>query len=112
MATGVVIGSILLARDQLLWVEQLSVRASSHLIHHRGLKVYENGSGNVLSRACFAEEGVERVITCANGFVRRHLTIGLNSVLQAVQFPASIAHLHTGLTEMDRETFALKERKK
>ena len=32
VTTGVVVGGILLARDQLLWVEQLAVRASAYLI--------------------------------------------------------------------------------
>jgi len=32
VTTGVVVGSILLASDQLLWVEQLSVCAGSNLI--------------------------------------------------------------------------------
>lgn len=36
------------------------------------------------------EEGVEGVITPANGLVRRHLAIGLDAVLEAVKLPASV----------------------
>ncbi len=38
----------------------------------------------------FAEKGVERVVTATNGLVRGHLTIRLDTVFQAVQFPAGI----------------------
>jgi hypothetical protein len=58
--------------------------------------------------AGLAEERVEGVVTAANGLVGRHLTIGLDPVFQAVQLPACIAHLDTGLAHMDGKTFPLK----
>jgi hypothetical protein len=51
-----------------------------------------------------AEERVERVVSSTDSLVTRHLTIGLNAVLQTVQLPTSIAHLDTSLTDMDRDT--------
>lgn len=36
------------------------------------------------------EEGVEGVVTTADGLIRGHLTIGLDAMLQAVEFPASV----------------------
>ena len=54
----------------------------------------------MLASASLAEEGVEGVITAADGLVRGHLTVRLNAVLQAVQLPARIADLDTGLTNV------------
>ena len=65
------------------------------------LQVDKYGSRNVLASARFAEKCVERVIAAPNGLVTRHLTIGLNSMLQAVQFPTRITNLDTGLSNVD-----------
>jgi hypothetical protein len=35
----------------------------------------------VLASTSLGEEGVESIVTATNGLVRRHLTIGLDSVL-------------------------------
>jgi hypothetical protein len=94
VATGKVVGGILLARDQLLRVEQLTVGASADLIHDSGLKVQEDGTWHVLASTSLREEGVEGIITTANGLVRGHLAIRLDAVLQAVELPAGIADLY------------------
>ena len=41
------------------------------------------------------KQRVESVVAAANCLVRRHLTIWLDTMLQAEQLPASIADLHT-----------------
>jgi len=97
VTTGVVVGGILLTRDQLLRVIQLSVGTSSDFIKRSRLKIKEDGSWDVLTGASFREEGVERIITTTNGLVGRHLTIRLNTVLKTVELPAAIAHLDTSL---------------
>ena len=53
------------------------------------------------------EECIEGVVTSSNGLVTRHLTIRLDTMFKAVQLPACIAHLHTGLANMDGDTFTL-----
>jgi hypothetical protein len=58
VATSIVVGSILLAADQELRVEQLSVRASSDLIDWRGIQVNEDGARHVFSVARLSEEGL------------------------------------------------------
>jgi len=73
VATGKVVGSVLLAADQLLGVEQLAVGASAHLIDHGGLQVEEDAAGDVLASTGLGEEGVEGIITTADGLVARHL---------------------------------------
>ena len=50
VAPGVVVGRVLLARDELLRVEQLAVRASPHLVHHRRLQVEQDGPRHVFAR--------------------------------------------------------------
>jgi hypothetical protein len=59
----------------------------------------------VLASTSLGEKGVERVIAASHGLVGGHLAIGLDPVLEAVQLPASITGLDTGLTDVDRKTF-------
>ena len=97
MAAGEVVGGILLAGDQLLRMEQLTVRTRADLIDHRRLQVDEDAARNVLASARLGEEGVERVITATDRLVARHLTVRLNTVLQAEELPATVTDLATGL---------------
>jgi hypothetical protein len=59
----------------------------------------------VLASTSLGEKGVERVIAASHGLVGGHLAIGLDPVLEAVQLPASITGLDTGLTDVDRKAF-------
>ena len=59
----------------------------------------------------FREESVERVITTTNRFVRGHLTIRLDTMFKAVEFPAGVTNLNTSLTNMDGDTLTLKKEK-
>jgi len=61
----------------------------------------------VLASAGLTEESVERVITASDGFVTRHLTVWLDAVLETVQLPAGVAHLHSGLADMYGDTLSL-----
>jgi hypothetical protein len=106
VTTGVVVGSILLTRDQLLRVVKLSVGTSADLVHHTGLKINKDGTGDVLASTSLREKGVEGVIATADCLVGGHLAIRLDSVLKAVQFPASITGLDTSLTNVDRKALS------
>jgi len=55
-----------------------------------------------------AEKRVERIIELSYRSVRSHPTVGLDPVLQAVQFPACITDLDPGLPDMDADDFTLK----
>jgi hypothetical protein len=103
VTTGKVVGSILLAADELLRVEELAVSASPHLIDHSGLKVNKHSTGDVLPSTSLTEEGVESIITSSNGLVTGHLAISLNAMLEAVEFPARVSDLDTGLADVDRD---------
>jgi hypothetical protein len=61
----------------------------------------------VFACTSLAEECVEGVVTASNGLVTGHLAIRLDTVLQAVQLPAGIAHLDSGLANMDGDTLTL-----
>jgi hypothetical protein len=56
----------------------------------------------VLAGTSLGEESAEAVIQSTGGLVRGQHAIRLNAVLQAVQLPAGIAHLATGLANVNR----------
>jgi len=102
VTTGVVVGGILLSGDDLLGVVKLGVGSGADFVADGGFQIDKDGAGDVLSGGGLAEEGVARVVSGGFG---GHVTIGRDSVLQAVEFPAVVTDLDTGLTEMDRDTF-------
>uniref|UniRef100_K3X1R8 Secreted protein n=1 Tax=Globisporangium ultimum (strain ATCC 200006 / CBS 805.95 / DAOM BR144) TaxID=431595 RepID=K3X1R8_GLOUD len=51
VATRVVVGRIFLARDNLLWVVELTVRARAHFVTHGRLEIHKHGAWHVLSSA-------------------------------------------------------------
>lgn len=64
----------------------------------------------MLSSTSLTEEGVEGVVSSADGLVGGHLAVWLDAVLQTVQLPTCIANLHAGLSNMDRDTLTLQIR--
>jgi hypothetical protein len=105
VATCVIVSSILLAGDDLLGVVELAVSAGADFVTHSGLEVDVYGTGYMLAGTSLREEGVEGIIAAADGLVRGHLAVGLNTVLEAVEFPAGIASLDTGLADVDGDNF-------
>ena len=81
------------------------------LTDHSGLEIHEHSTGNMLASSSLAEEGVEGVVTTTDGLVRGHLAIRLNTMLQAVELPAGIADLDSGLTDVDGDTLTLRRNK-
>jgi len=105
VTTGVVVGSIFLAGDDLLRVVELAVGTSADFIADTRLKIDEDGTRNVLAGTGLGEEGVEGIITATDGLVGRHLSVRLDAVLKAVELPAGITGLDTSLANVDRKTF-------
>ena len=87
VTTGVVVGGVLLAGDELLRVVQLAVGASADLVDHGGLEVNVDGARHVLAGAGLREEGVEGVVATTDGLVRGHLAVRLDAVLEAEELP-------------------------
>ena len=101
VTTGEVVGSILLTRDELLWVEELTVGTSTDFINNGWFQIEEDATWDVLAGTSLGEEGVESIITATDGLVRWHLTVWLDSMLKAEKFPAGVTYLDTGLTDVD-----------
>ena len=101
MSSGEVVGGIFFTGDELLWMEELSVGSGSDLIDNGWLEIEEDSSWDVLTSTSLGEEGVESVITTTDGFVGWHLTVWLDSVLEAEKLPTSVTNLKTSLTNVD-----------
>merc|ERR1711938_234390 len=97
---GVVVGRVLLARDDLLGVEELAVRARADLVADRRLEVDVDRARDVLAGTRLREEGVEGIVAAADGLVRGHLAVGLDAVLEAEELPAGVTALETGLANV------------
>ena len=78
------------------------------LTDHSGLQVHEHGPWNVFSGSSLTEERVEGVVTSSDCLVAWHLSIRLNTVLQTVQLPATVADLDPGLANVNTDTLSLK----
>ena len=87
-------------------MEELSVGSGSDLIDDGGLEIEEDGSGDVLAGTSLGEEGVESIVATADGLVGGHLTVRLDTVLEAEELPAGVTNLNTGLTDVDRNDFS------
>ena len=106
MSSGEVVSSIFFTGDELLWVEQLSVGSGSDFIDNGWLEIEEDSSWDVLTSTSLGEEGVESVVTTTDRFIRWHLTVRLDTVLEAEKLPAGVTDLDTGLTDVDRNDFS------
>ena len=91
-------------RPSVLWWGKLL----TFLTDNCRFKVYENCSGDMLSRTRFREESIEWIVAWPNGFVARHLAIRMYTVLKTIQLPASIAHLDSSLADVDGNAFTLR----
>jgi hypothetical protein len=106
MSSGEVVGGIFFTGDKLLWMEELSVGSGSDLIDNGWLEIEEDSSWDVLTSTGLGEEGVEGIVTTTDGFIGWHLTVRLDSVLEAEKLPAGVTDLDTGLTDMDGNDFS------
>jgi hypothetical protein len=101
VTSGEVVGGVFLSGDELLWVEELSVGTSSDFIDDGWFQVEENGSWDVFTSTGFGEEGVEGIISTTDSLVAWHLTVKLDTVFQAEQFPAGVTDLDTTLADVN-----------
>ncbi|RUS21937.1 hypothetical protein BC937DRAFT_90999 [Endogone sp. FLAS-F59071] len=62
MTTGVIVGGVLLAGDQLFGMEQLTVGAGTDLVNNGGFEVDHDGAGYVLAGASLGEEGIKAAV--------------------------------------------------
>jgi len=55
----------------------------------------------MFSGSGFREKSVERIVAASDSFIRRHLAIGLDAVLQAEELPTGIAYLAASLADVN-----------
>ena len=84
-------------------ITSFAIKILLYLINDGWLQINEDGTGHVLAGAGLGEEGVEGVIAAADGFVRGHLAVRLDAVLEAEELPAGVAHLAAALAHHDGE---------
>jgi len=106
VTSGVVVSRVFFAGDQLFWVEKLSVSTSSDFIDHSWLQINEDSSWDVFAGTGFREKGVEGIVAAANSFIGWHLSVRLDAVFEAVELPTGVAHLDSGLADMDGDDFS------
>lgn len=84
MTSSIVVGCVLLAADQQLWVEQLAVITSADLVNGGGVKVDEDGSRDIFATASLREDGIElaRVVESLRVGIRP--TVLLQAVFEKV----------------------------
>ncbi len=109
MSTSVVVGGILLSRDELLGMEKLAIGSSPDFINYSGLQINEDSTRNVLSGTSLSKEGGEGIIS-THELVGGHLAIRLDPMLKAVELPTGIANLATSLTNVDGDTLTLNKK--
>merc|ERR1719384_1855783 len=73
--TGEVVCGVLLSRDELFWVEELTVSSGAHFVNNCWFQIHENSAWNVFSGTRLAEECVEGIIASTDGLVTGHLSI-------------------------------------
>jgi hypothetical protein len=59
----------------------------------------------MFASTCLTEKCIECIITATDCLIAWHLSIGLDSMLEAKKLPACIANLDTALAEMETENF-------
>ncbi len=96
-------------RQDLFRVGERGVGSTAGFVTNGWLEIDENSTRDVLSAPSLTEESVEGVVGHTDGLVGRHVTIGADSVLKAVQLPAVVTDLDTGLTQMDGDTFCFQQ---
>jgi len=101
VTTSEVVGGILLTGDELLWMEKLSIGSGTDFIDDGWLEIEEDTSWDVLASTSLGEEGVESIIATTDSLIRWHLTVRLDSVLEAEELPAGVTDLDTGLSDVN-----------
>jgi len=106
VTSSIVVGSVFLASQQLIWVEELSIGSSSNFVDNSGFQIDEDGSRNVLSRGSLRKEGVEGISLLSNSGISRHGSIGRDSMFETIKLPTSISELDSSLSNVDGKNFS------
>jgi hypothetical protein len=83
MTSSEVVSSIFFTRNELFWVEELSVSTSSDFIDNSWFEIEEYTSWDMFTSTSFTEESVESIITTTDSLIRWHLSVRLDTVFEA-----------------------------
>lgn len=84
-------------------LQHIPVGSGTNLVDDSRLQVDIHGTRHVLTSASFREKRVEGVVSSSHAFIGRHLAVWLDAVLEAIQLPARISDLHSGLADVNRD---------
>merc|ERR1712072_794972 len=104
MAAGVVVGGILLARDELLGVVELAVGTGADLIDHGGLEVEVDAAGTCLP-APVSEKKVLNESSPPPMVLSEGIWPSGWMPCSRVELPAGVTDLATALADVDRDGF-------
>ena len=89
VASGVIVGSIFFARNELFRVKQLTVTSGANFVDDRWLQIHENRSRNVFSSTSFGEKCAKGGVAISSGVWDQ--AIRLYSVFETIQLPTGIS---------------------
>ena len=101
MPASVVVRRVFLPADHLLRMKEIFIVPPANLIDDSWLQIAEYRPWHVLALARFGEESVESIVGDSDGAIAGHRAIWRYSMLETVQFPASVADLDSGLSDVD-----------
>ena len=82
-------------------MEKGPVHSCSSFIHHTGLEVHQDGARDMFPVPSLLEEGGEGVIS--GRFIAGHHPVRSDAMLEAVELPAGITNLDSGLADVNTE---------
>lgn len=84
-------------------MEQLPVITGADLVDRRGIKVDEDGPRDVFAATSFSEDSVQFSGVVEGSRIRIGTPILLQTVLEEVQLPGTVAQLRAGLSDVEME---------
>jgi phosphoribosylcarboxyaminoimidazole (NCAIR) mutase len=82
-------------------VEKVAVSTGADLVDDIGLQITVDGAGDILALTSLGEESAETLVGVLGLSLLCEVTIGLDTVLEAVKLPAGVGDLATSLTNVD-----------
>jgi len=87
-------------------VEEAAIGTGADFVDDVGLEIAVDGSRDIFALAGFGKEGAEALIRFGGLALLGQVSIGLDTVLKAVELPARIGNLATSLTDVDADNFS------
>jgi len=133
MSSSEVVSSIFFPRNELLWMEKLTVSTSTNFVDNGRLEINEDSPRDMLPSTSLAKESIERIVCNTNcsitattqktriskifrstkqstkselGFIPRHHSVRLDSMFETVKLPTRISDLDPSLSDVNAYDFS------